>query len=149
MMKRTLLSIIISPLICSVLVFGLIGVVVLSNSCKSKTTVQQAQFTAEDSARIVDSCMDAVIKKNMQYDSLYAIFDDTKGSSNKAKRDTVFIPVTISTGPISKKEFDAVKDSLFRANLKIEKAKVYVKICLRNPTQDKFLKGWMRRLLDL
>lgn len=43
---------------------------------------------------------------------------------------------------------DSLKTNLFLANYKIEKVKYYLKICYKNPSQDKFLKGWVTRAVN-
>ncbi|MBC7947751.1 MAG: hypothetical protein H7Y42_07715 [Chitinophagaceae bacterium] len=43
---------------------------------------------------------------------------------------------------------DSLKTALFLANYKLEKIRYYLNICLRNPSQDRFLKGWVRRALE-
>jgi hypothetical protein len=42
-------------------------------------------------------------------------------------------------------KYDSVRTSLYNSNFKIERVKYYLNICLKNPTQDKFLKGWIKR----
>ena len=46
-----------------------------------------------------------------------------------------------------KHENDSLKTQLFLANYKVEKVRFYLKICLRKPSQDKFLKGWINRAI--
>jgi hypothetical protein len=53
--------------------------------------------------------------------------------------DTVYVNV------VNKKTLDSIATELFVANYKIERVKYYLNICLRNPSQDKFLKGWIKR----
>lgn len=43
---------------------------------------------------------------------------------------------------------DSLSTNLFLANYKVEKVKFYLAICLRDKTQDKFLKGWVRRAVE-
>lgn len=43
---------------------------------------------------------------------------------------------------------DSLNKALFLSNYRISQAKYYLKICKRNPSQDKFLKGWMNRALN-
>jgi hypothetical protein len=43
---------------------------------------------------------------------------------------------------------DSLNTQNFIANYKVERVKYYLKICLRNPTQDKFLKGWINRAVQ-
>lgn len=45
-------------------------------------------------------------------------------------------------------QFDSVKTKLFHAEYRLERVRYYLNICLRNPTQDKFLKGWVRRAIE-
>lgn len=47
-----------------------------------------------------------------------------------------------------KMELDSVKSKLFIESYKVERVKYYLNICLRNPSQDKFLKGWVRRAIE-
>lgn len=47
-----------------------------------------------------------------------------------------------------KKINDSLRTKLFLANFKIQKVKKYLNICIKNPTQDKFLKGWIRRAVE-
>ena len=41
-----------------------------------------------------------------------------------------------------------VEKKLFVANLKIERVRYYLAIAQKNPSQTKFLKGWINRALD-
>lgn len=43
---------------------------------------------------------------------------------------------------------DSLKTALFLANYKVEKVKYYLKICNKNPTNNKFLKGWVTRAVN-
>lgn len=45
-------------------------------------------------------------------------------------------------------EQNELKDELFVSNYRIERAKYYLKIVKRNPSQLKFLVSWMNRALD-
>ncbi len=47
------------------------------------------------------------------------------------------------------KVHDTLATRLLRANLMIENARFYLKITIKNPSQTKFLKGWMRRALEV
>lgn len=40
-------------------------------------------------------------------------------------------------------------NKLLSSNLMIENARYYVNITIKNPSQDIFLKGWMRRALEI
>ena len=44
---------------------------------------------------------------------------------------------------------DSLKTELFLSKFTIEKVKFYVEICLKKPSQDKFLKGWIRRTVGI
>jgi len=79
--------------------------------------------------------------------------------SNKISRiDTVFINNNDSllqlnqehlfAIEIQRKQIDSISKKLFIANYKIERVKYYLSICLRNPKQDKFLKGWVKRAVE-
>ena len=43
---------------------------------------------------------------------------------------------------------DSLTNKLFISNYKVEKVRYYLNICLRNKTQDRFLKGWVRRAIE-
>jgi hypothetical protein len=43
---------------------------------------------------------------------------------------------------------DSLITALFIANYKVERVRYYLNICLKNPSQDKFLKGWIRRAIQ-
>lgn len=45
-------------------------------------------------------------------------------------------------------QLDSLKRNLFISNYKIEKVKYYLSICKRNPTQTKFLRGWITRSVE-
>ena len=46
------------------------------------------------------------------------------------------------------RQISALKDSLFIAKYKIEGVKKYLKICDKNPSQIKFLRGWIKRAIN-
>lgn len=70
--------------------------------------------------------------------------------------DTVFIPKYIDTCIVKnipipnnlKSINDSLTTQLFLAKYRIERVKYYLNICLKNPSQDKFLKGWIRRAVQ-
>lgn len=41
-----------------------------------------------------------------------------------------------------------LKKKLFIANYKVEKVRYYLNICLKNNSQTKFLKGWIKRAIE-
>lgn len=41
-----------------------------------------------------------------------------------------------------------LRDTLFFQSAQLSNVKKYLNICLKNPTQDKFLKGWIRRAIE-
>lgn len=43
---------------------------------------------------------------------------------------------------------DSLRKALFIAKYKIEGVKKYLKICDKNPSQIKFLRGWIHRAID-
>ncbi len=47
-----------------------------------------------------------------------------------------------------KKENDSLRSRLFVVNYKIERVRYYLNIALQNPSQDKFLKGWVKRAIE-
>jgi len=40
---------------------------------------------------------------------------------------------------------DTLQHKLYMQNMRVEKVKRYLKICQKNPSQSKFLKGWVTR----
>lgn len=45
-------------------------------------------------------------------------------------------------------DIDSIRNMLHLYKFKIERVKYYLNICLKNPNQDKFLKGWIRRAVQ-
>jgi hypothetical protein len=45
-------------------------------------------------------------------------------------------------------QYDSVKTKLLAAEFKLERVRYYLKICLRDASQDKFLKGWIKRAVE-
>ena len=45
-------------------------------------------------------------------------------------------------------ELDSLKKKLFVANFKVERVRYYLNICQKNPSQSKFLKGWVSRAVQ-
>lgn len=43
---------------------------------------------------------------------------------------------------------DSLKTALFISNYKIERVRYYLNICLKNKSQDVFLKGWIDRAIN-
>jgi hypothetical protein len=70
------------------------------------------------------------------------------------KTDTVYIyrpyeVIKIDTVYLKdQRETDSLKTKLFIANYKISRVRYYLRICLRNPKQDRFLKGWINRAVN-
>lgn len=46
------------------------------------------------------------------------------------------------------KQNDSLRTRLFLVNYKVEKVKFYLNLCTKNSSQDKFLKGWIRRAVE-
>lgn len=74
-----------------------------------------------------------------------------------AKPDTVFVADTTCLLQLQQMQLQltrlqASKDSigrlLFLSNYKVEKVRYYLNITLRDRSQDKFLKGWVRRAIE-
>lgn len=55
--------------------------------------------------------------------------------------DTVFVECP------KKRELDSLKEKVFVAEYKLQRISKFVRICTANPSQDKFLKGWITRAL--
>lgn len=47
-----------------------------------------------------------------------------------------------------KKENDSLRSKLFLANYKVEKVRFYLNLTIKNPSQTKFLKGWVKRAIQ-
>jgi capsule polysaccharide export protein KpsE/RkpR len=45
--------------------------------------------------------------------------------------------------------YDSLRHDAIIARMQINQAKNYLKICQRNPSQKKFIVGWMRRAFDM
>jgi hypothetical protein len=43
---------------------------------------------------------------------------------------------------------DSLKKQLFVANFKVERVRYYLKVVDKNPSQSKFLRGWVKRAVD-
>jgi hypothetical protein len=67
-------------------------------------------------------------------------------------RDTVKLPGKTDTlyvkDPAIERRLDSISRALFVANYKLQRVRYYVRICQRNPSQDKFLKGWVIRAIN-
>lgn len=62
--------------------------------------------------------------------------------------DTAYIPVVeVDTVFISNKN-DSLIRRLNTATYKLARVKYYLRICNRNPSQDKFLRGWLNRAVN-
>lgn len=47
-----------------------------------------------------------------------------------------------------KQTIDSLRTALFLEKFKVTKVRKYLKICIHNPSQDKFLKGWIKRAIQ-
>lgn len=81
--------------------------------------------------------------------------DSIRISQSIAYIDTVEVPVFInkcdslySLVKKLQKANDSLSERLFLSSYRVEKVKYYLKICDRNPSQSKFLKGWIRRAVE-
>ncbi|MBX2906150.1 MAG: hypothetical protein KF744_08940 [Taibaiella sp.] len=57
--------------------------------------------------------------------------------------DTVYVPDTLCT-----RRYDSLRNKYYVQAYKMERIRYYVGICNKNRSQDKFLKGWLNRVLD-
>ena len=68
-----------------------------------------------------------------------------------ASNDSLYID-TINALRVSKdscrKVIYNLNDSITLKNIQINDVKKYLKICIKNPSQDKFLKGWIARAVQ-
>lgn len=58
------------------------------------------------------------------------------------------VPVDTSGNAALRRKCDSLQTALFQAQFKVNKVRYYLKICLKNPSQDKFLKGWIKRAIQ-
>jgi len=81
---------------------------------------------------------EAVTVPACKYDSLQAVISSHENIiSAQVDRLDSFQTVT-----------DTLKKKLFLNRYKVERVKFYLAICRKNPSQDKFLKGWIRRAVE-
>ena len=59
--------------------------------------------------------------------------------------DTVFL---INTDTIRLGNCDSLKERLFVSDYKLQRVRYYLNIAIKNPSQTKFLKGWIRRAIE-
>lgn len=93
----------------------------VSNPCPSDTVIVEVPVVDSTS---LDSMVNLLAAQSRKYDSLVILYDS----------------VIVTT--------DTLATRLLRAQLKLNNVKYYLNITLRNPSQDKFLKGWVRRALQ-
>jgi hypothetical protein len=49
---------------------------------------------------------------------------------------------------VQKKTIDSLNTELFLSEFRVERVRYYLNICIKNPSQDKFLKGWIKRAIQ-
>lgn len=59
--------------------------------------------------------------------------------------DTVFL---INTDTIRLGNCDSLKERLFVSDYKLQRVRYYLNIAIKNPSQTKFLKGWIGRAIE-
>jgi len=110
-------------------------------SCKTPapTTVAVCDFSA-DSIRLSN-------KLHNFYDTVLYYYD-IEHEGNLRTIDSLINARTpiIITG--DRKRLDSAISAMQIANFKLERIRYYLNITLKNPTQDKFLKGWVRRAIE-
>jgi len=57
-----------------------------------------------------------------------------------------FIPL-LDSAKLWKKDNDSLKTQLFLSNYKVEKVRFYINIVDRDGSQEKFLRGWVKRAI--
>lgn len=64
--------------------------------------------------------------------------------------DTVIMDCSLYEAKIQKLQWqkDSLYEKLFLANMRVNKVKKYIRIVEKNPTQRKFLLGWMKRAVQ-
>jgi tetrahydrodipicolinate N-succinyltransferase len=104
--------------------FYLLCIVILFSSCKCRTEEQKVIYTVVYDTVQIDKGFE------QKYDSLLLLFQKLPKENDSIKA--------------VNKHF---ANELLHKKLIIENAKYYLEICNKNPSQDKFLKGWMNRAL--
>ncbi|MEI8142875.1 MAG: putative peptidoglycan-binding domain-containing protein [Chitinophagia bacterium] len=107
--------------------------VLLLFSCQSKVETKKEEVKIQSVAK--DSSSYKLLVAEKKYDSLVQVILKTFDSTNNELK-------------LSLKQNDSLRFKLFRANYKLNKVRFYVRICMKNPSQDKFLKGWVRRTVE-
>lgn len=96
---------------------------VLIMSCQSK--VEKPKTVSDSTVNIqVDTITNVILLPCPSADSLMAVLS------------------------AEEKKMDSLKTELFLSDLRIEKVKYYTGIVDRNPSQIKFLRGWIRRAVQ-
>lgn len=110
--------------------------IVFAIGCKTSPQVK-CDYTA-DSLRIAE-------RINAYYDTILY-----NKETEILYKDSVILSLSEfrSELPTPKKTLDSLTDQLYAAKYKIERVRFYLNICLRNPSQDKFLKGWIKRAIQ-
>lgn len=105
--------------------FSLIITAFFLFGCKCKTIEKEYVYLVVHDTIQIDKSFEK------KYDSLLLLFQELPKQND-------------SLTAINKK----FAQELLHKKLIIENAKYYVEICNKNPSQDKFLKGWMNRALN-
>lgn len=100
-------------------------------SCKNKSRADEVPLVTVDSLVIVQP--------------IHAYYDTVLNGIERdmAIKDSIIF--SLQSVQTNKKLVDSLRNALYAANFKLERVKFYLNICLKNPTQDKFLKGWLVR----
>ena len=86
-----------------------------------------------------------IVVPKQQYDSLWMENSVLKQTIENKDSSTIYLKsYDVAVTAENKK----LKDSIFIINYKIEKVRLYLNICLKKPSQEKFLKGWIRRAIN-
>jgi hypothetical protein len=98
-------------------------------SCKSVQTKTVYEIQAKTDTLTVRDTVNVI-------DTFYVEYQTT---------DTVFVPKvdTIKIG-----NCDSLKERLFVSDYKLQRVRYYLNIAIKNPSQTKFLKGWIRRAIE-
>lgn len=113
----------------------------LFTGCKTKKleidkAADEAVYSQIDTMDFNNALPEIIAK--IDCDTLENLCNDLVAALVKIKTDSVQL----------KKSADTLAARLLHARLIISNVKYYLNICIKNPSQDKFLKGWIRRAVE-
>lgn len=76
------------------------------------------------------------------------VFNEDRDTIERILVDTSASKIPVLECEAEKRAIDSLRTELFLSRLRIEKVRYYLNICIRKPSQDKFLKGWIKRAIE-